>query len=226
MGYWENTTYIRTPDVARVAKALTKVFAREGYEATPRPAARSARRGGPMQYSDSEKNPLWAVAIIPGLAGWAVIKTAPFELLGERAKGADGPRISMLTRELGVDAFIYNIFDSAESLIVEAAADGRVRVTGAPEKLIHYNDDTGEVTLLPYHGTAIDMVDPRAFKLIEIDQEIRDAVYAHADEQVLGHLLAGSSGAHSNLVQVEHLIAAKPLTLPGVIEIYFRNKWN
>jgi hypothetical protein len=98
MGYWENTTYLAHADASAVAAAIAELFAQEGMAQVARPAERNYVLYDPMQYATALQNNLWGVAVFPGSDGWTVIKTAPLELLGERAPGKN--RMRLLRRSI------------------------------------------------------------------------------------------------------------------------------
>ena len=73
-------SYVTTPFIIRVLGA-------EGYVRAERPTPRTPAPRDPMQYGTGVDNPLWALALIPGVDGWTALKTAPFELMCERKGG-------------------------------------------------------------------------------------------------------------------------------------------
>ena len=65
MGYWENTAYIRCDDVARIAEAMTRVFAEEGYHRCMKPPRRKPQPFDVMQYGKAAQNALWRSLSLP-----------------------------------------------------------------------------------------------------------------------------------------------------------------
>lgn len=126
MGLWNNTAFVRHEDLDAVGRALTDLVVAEGrVPVTPQP--RTRRRYEEMQYGTSDEVQRWGFALFPGAPGWAVVKTAPLELLlyGERE-----PRLATLTRRLGCEAFQHNVYDGDSTLLFEADHAGRTEITG------------------------------------------------------------------------------------------------
>src|SRR5689334_20141178 len=135
MGYWENTTYLRHGQASAVADAIAALLAREGMQRVARPSQRAPGQLDPMQYGRALQNNLWGVAVIPGKgapgnSAWSIVKTAPLELLGERAAGADRMRLMALAERLGVYGFQINVYDGSEAVLVETDGQGRCLLSG------------------------------------------------------------------------------------------------
>lgn len=168
MGYWENTTYLRHGDIDAVARAIERVFAAEGMALQPAPAPRTRQLFEPMQYDAALDNDVWALAIFPGADGWCVAKTAPLEVLSERAVGATRMRLADVCAALGASAFQVNIYDGA-TVLAEVSAGGDVLVSG-------------------FNGQSDD---PMQWHDIEVTEERIEAAFELHD---LGHLAPGGSG--------------------------------
>ena len=118
MGKWENTTYLNHEDAPLVAAAIVELFAEEGMAQVERPTQRETVAHEPMQYGTALENNRWSVAVFPGAPGWTIMKTAPLELLGERAPSARRMRLVELTDHLKCGAFQINLYDSSSGLIL------------------------------------------------------------------------------------------------------------
>jgi hypothetical protein len=175
-----------------------------------------------MQYGSDAENDLWGVALIPGIDRWSIIKTAPLELLGGRAPGGKRLRIGDFCAVLKCDGFINNIYDSDESILIEADSRGKVRVSGGAEDYFKFGDD-GHFEMLPYNGEPF-VEDGEDFGLIKVSREIREALHSFADDQELGKLLGGESGGHSNLICARYLIPHVNLKIPGARALYFAKR--
>lgn len=155
-------------------------------------------------------------ALFPGAPGWTAIQTAPFELLGERARGAPAMRLCGLCRALGAAGVQIHVYDSSGSVLVEVTAGGRVQVSGfwpparrgSPflwngERLAEATWQSG-FRLLPL----ADVFDPDL-----------------PDEEKAAALAARLGGANAefcdNVVSVENLIRHLPFDAPGGTARYF-----
>jgi hypothetical protein len=130
MGYWTNTTYLNTGDMSSVVKCLTGLFEAEGMRKIPRPSLRERMWYEPLQYDTALKNNLWGVALFPGTQGWIVIKTAPLELLAERAPGSSRMRLVDLCNCLRAPGFQINVYDSTGCVLVETDGDANLSLSG------------------------------------------------------------------------------------------------
>ena len=105
MGYWENTAYINTPSAENVANEVTALFEAEGMVRIPRPQQRKRLLFEAMQYDTALKNNIWGIAVFPGEIDWVVLKTAPLELLGEKATHNSKMRFVDLSNRLHASGF-------------------------------------------------------------------------------------------------------------------------
>jgi hypothetical protein len=226
MGNWENTTYIEHGDASQVAECLAALFAGEGMQQIARPAPREPLRYDPMQYRNAVENNLWGIAVFPGSPGWTVIKTAPFELLGERAAQAGRMRLAELAARLDVAGFQVNLYDSSALVLVEADRHGRCLLSGFKPV-----SDTRDP--LRFHEEQIteDRIDVR-FELLPFQtlvEECSSERYGGGllldDDELVARLARKLGGANagwcSNSTCVEALIPHRPLIALGGIELYF-----
>lgn len=135
MGYWENTTYLHTADCDAVLYALDRLLTAEGMNKTRAPYRRRPREFEPMTHNDAMHNNLWGIAVFPGsevdgAGGWCIVKTAPYELLAERAPDTTRPRVVRLAASMGLEAVQLHIYDSKDAILLETKA-GKYRVTGS-----------------------------------------------------------------------------------------------
>jgi hypothetical protein len=225
MGSWENTTYVRHDDVQGVADAIVGLFASEGMKGIARPAPRTPKRFDPMQYAAALENNLWGVALFPGSPGWTVIKTAPLEVLGERAPRAACMRLGDLATRLRTEACQVNLFDSTSLVLVEADRLGRCRSSG-------YCVRSDNPNPLRFNGEEIaeDRIEVR-FDLLPL-QSLVDACTRRGDTGMwldndklasrLAQTLAGDrAAACDNLTSVNFLLSHLPLEIAGGIDLYF-----
>jgi hypothetical protein len=221
MGAWQNSTYIALGDVSRVAAAISALFGEEGMRPVARPAPRQPPRYDPMQYADALENNLWGVAVFPGAAGWTVIKTAPFELLAERAPGASAMRLAALGRRLGAGGCQVNLYDSSALILVEMDRAGHCALSG--------HHPAGGLTFRG-HDIAEDCLDVRfdALPLQHLVGQCTHDAYGGPlldnGELVdrLARTLAGANAACcDNRTMVDCLIPHRPLPVPGAVELYF-----
>ena len=226
MGYWENTTYLAHADAPAVAAAIVELFSQEGMAHVARPAERDHVPYDPMQYATALQNNLWGVAVFSGSEGWTVIKTAPLELLGERATGKNRMRLLELADRLGAAGFQINLYDSTALLMVEADGHGRYLLSG------YRGMSDGDP--LDFHGEQLreDRIDVR-FEYLPLQSHVE----AHTSETYEGHrrtddnalaqdlaqTLGGNNAAWcDNVTCVDTLLCHKPLPIADGIDLYFR----
>jgi len=223
MGYWENTTYLQHPDTSAVADAITVLFAEEGMRRIARPPRRAPSTQEPMQYAGALQNNLWGVAVIPGNGEWTIIKTAPFELLGERAPGCSRMRIVELAGRLRVPGFQLNVHDGSDAVMVETDGHGRCLLSGFtgsgvdPDDplLFHQERLSGDriivgFELLPFEPRMIASPDP-----------VTELIDYHALAGSLAAALAGANSSWRDNMTYLDLIEHKPLPISGAHDLYF-----
>jgi hypothetical protein len=215
LGYWENTTYVKaTPAV--VLDTLTSHFAREGMERVASPPKRQRSSYEPMQYAGALLNDLWSVAVFPGAPSWTVIKTAPLELLGERAAGTARPRLADLCSRLSTTAFQVNVYDSTATLLCEVSAEGETCISGYT-----YSGDP-----MDWHGERLqeEFIEPQ-FRLLPYQQVVDDDGTGDDFALALSAEFGGSNARHcDNLTSVAALVTHEHPTIDGGVFAYYR--WN
>lgn len=213
MGYWENTTYIHHGDVAAVARAIEQVLAAEGMLPVPAPPPRTRGVFEPMQYDVALDNDLWALAVFPGAEGWCVVKTAPLELLSQRAAGSPRMRLADVCIALGASAFQANLYDGA-TVLAEVSAQGEVMISG-------FNGQSDDP--MDWHGIEVEeeRIEP-AFELHDLAHLAPDGrgdLFAAATAREIG----GANAAHcDNRTCVVTLICNEPLAIDGGRSAYYR----
>jgi hypothetical protein len=223
MGYWNNNLYIEYDDIDSLTGALTELAQSEGRTAVV-PEPRAPEQYDEMQYGAGDTWRMGA-ALIPGIAGWTIVKTAPLEwLLYEQ-------RIAKLAQKLGAQAFQHNVYDSSSDLLFEASASGQSCITGF---CAH------EVTR--FHGVhpEPEQIDTR-FCLIDTVPILRETnvmaasavIRAMAGEspppsspeersQAIGIALTGGHLDHiDNLISVHYLVTHQPLPAFVAKVVYF-----
>jgi hypothetical protein len=214
MGYWTNTTYLNHAGHEEVAAALVRLIEAEGRHRVARPPVRVPDRYDPMQYKGADENALWGVAVFPGATGWTVIKTAPLELLGERAKGKQRMRLSELSSALGCAGFQYNVYDSSGAVLVEVDPAGTILLSGLPY------DTEDEPDQINFHGEPWDVLDrlDLRFEILPLEAGPDFDEVAERLERELG---GPNHKFCDNLTSVVTLQKHLPLEAAGGIELYF-----
>jgi hypothetical protein len=217
LGEWNNTAYLHTGALDRVADALATLFRAEGMRLVPRPPERTPSQYDPMQYGGAGENDLWAMALVPGSEGWTALLTAPLELLCESSATLHRPRLAGLTELLGCDGLQLNLYDSDSLVLLEASPEGAFEVSGFKGM-----DDDPFV----WHGLPIPEKKLQCgFRMIEIPGNPLGPFADNCDAAAskVARLLAGDCAAHcDNLVQVTKLIPHHDLGIAGARELYFR----
>src|SRR5262245_54935118 len=119
MGIWQHTSYIEHDDPRRVADAIVSLLRREGIQQIAEPEPFSAQQPDALQFASAMSNAAWAVGVLPGAAGWTIIKTRPLELLGERAPNAIRMRLVDLAALLGTAALQINLYETDFLVLIE-----------------------------------------------------------------------------------------------------------
>lgn len=133
---WLSTAFIRTSDVVLVCRAIEMLMQREGYQALPSDT--------PIEVGDSWHSPeTGMIAIVPGAAGWSIVRTLPLNFLIYPAPGSPFPRLHLLANTVGVPALHVGIEDYDTVCIIESFSE--LHVHGA-----HSSDD--EVTGMFYES--------------------------------------------------------------------------
>ena len=215
MGYWTNTTYVNHADHEDVAAELVRLIEAEGRRRVDRPESRIPEPYDPMQYKGADQNGLWGIAVFPGAAGWTVIKTAPLELLGERAKGKQRMRLAELCAALGCPGFQYNVYDSSSAVLAEVDSTGSVLLSGIPY------DTEEEPDQITFHGEPWDVLERFELRF--------EVLPLHADSDVdemaerLAHELGDANSEFcDNTTSVVTLLRHLPLEAADGIELYFQ----
>ena len=213
MGYWENTTYVNVSDPARVIVALESSFAREGMQRVPEPPPRERLHYEPMQYAGALENDLWGVAAFPGAASWTVIKTAPLELLGERASSSSRMRLSDLCQALSTPAFQVHIYDSGAMLLCEVSNHGDAFLSGYG----HFGNP------LEWHGQSLreEFVHVR-FRHLPYQEVVGDETSGDDLVFALSRTFGGPNSEYcDNRVSVGALVTHIHPEIPGGLFAYF-----
>ena len=215
MGYWTNTTYLNHADCGEVAGALTRLIEAESRRRVDRPPTRVPGQYDPMQYKGADQNPLWGIAVFPGAPGWTVIKTAPLELLGERADGKKRMRLSELSAALGSPGFQYNVYDSSGAVLVEVDPAGTILLSGIP---YDPDDDPDRITFHEEPWNVLERFDIR-FEILPLEA---DPDFDQMAARLAMELGGSNSKLCDNLTSVVTLQRHLPLEAAGGIELYFK----
>jgi hypothetical protein len=191
------------------------------------PVERSRQQFDPMQYGSALGNNDWSVAVFPGGTGWTVVKTAPLELLGERAPGKNRMRLIDVAARMRTEAVQINLYDGSAMVLVEIDRLGHYRLSG-------YKTDSRLSDPLSFNGEQLseERIEVR-FELLPL-QALVDACrrgYGTCDsdtcdnEALAMRLAAALAGANAcwcdNVVSVDYLICRKPLPMLGGIDLHF-----
>jgi hypothetical protein len=214
MGFWTNITYLNHANHEEVAARLVRLAEAEGRRRVNRPPTRVPERYDPMQYKGADENALWGIAVFPGIAGWTVIKTAPLELLGERATGQQRMRLAELTSALGCAGFQYNVYDSSGAVLVEVDPTGIVLLSGIPY------DIECEPDQLTFHGEPWDVLERFEVRFDILPLET-DPDFDQMAQRLARELGGPNSQFCDNLTSVVTLQRHLPLEAAGGIELYF-----
>jgi hypothetical protein len=216
MGEWCNVAFVKGT-VREIAAALGTVLGEEGRAVVAAPPPRARPRSDAMQYGDGESAPVWGVALAPGADGWVVVRTAPGELLCERASDELGEtRLAKLARALGsgAEAFQLNLYDGVAMVLLEANAKARTRACGytldEPTRWQSFE--------LTEHETSFGLL---AGVPPDARERIRDASSVDAAEGVCT-IMGGDNVAFTlNGAVLDALICHRPVSGDGVQLMYF-----
>ena len=213
MGEWQNSAWVKSSDTTAIQAALVDIFGSEKRSLVAKPPARKPARQDRMQYGKAADSRLWAVAMIPGAAGWTLLKTAPFELLCEKAPKAKGPRLGALAKALGCDAFQVNLYDGDSLVLVEATARGVTKQSGVNFQEIDDPEALDEDTFQP------------RFSLVDVPAQLKKAVsgdVVRATRTIATALGGSNAESADNVLQVNVLIPHKDLRVSGARALYFK----
>jgi hypothetical protein len=220
MGYCENTTYIAHDEAATVAAVIVELFAEEGMRRLTRPLERSRQPFEPMQYASALENNEWSVAVFPGTTSWTVVKTAPLELLGERAPGKSRMRLLDVAARLQADAAQINLYDGSPMVLVEVDRLGHYGLSG-------YKVHSRLRDPLDFNGERLseERLEVR-FELLPLQTHIEEWRRCSETCDALAKRLAAALGEGNacwcdNIISVNHLICRKPLPMAGGIDLHF-----
>jgi hypothetical protein len=214
MALWENTVYLACTAGERLVQALAAAFATEGMQPVPPPAPRERQTVEPMQYAGALDNDLWAVAVFPGASGWSLIKTAPLDLLVERAAQAPRMRLAALCARLDCVALHFASYDG-DIMLTEVARDGDVLLSGihtpGSDPLVRHGEVVAEANYRP------------GLRRLRLLSPVDFTAGPERASAALGAQLGGANAAaRDNLVCVQSLIEHRPLPMPGAQALYFR----
>jgi hypothetical protein len=196
---------------------------RRGNEAHCAAAAESGEHAGADAICGRSAEQSLGVAVIPGNGQWTIIKTAPFELLGERAPGCSRMRIVELAGRLRVPGFQLNVHDGSDAVMVETDGRGRCLLSG----FTGYGVDPDDPLLFHEERLSGDRIIV-GFELLPLEPRMianPDPATALIDYHALaGSLAAALAGANSswrdNMTCLD-LIEHKPLPISGAHDLYF-----
>jgi hypothetical protein len=217
MGYWENTAYINSSATDEVCEAITELFMLEEMELIPAPKERIRQVYEPMQYEKSNKNNIWGVAVFPGKNNWAVVKTAPLELFGEKNLKTGQFRLSELCKKLSCEGFIYNVYDSGPELLLEVLASGEYGLSGWSYDGSNY-----------YNGDKLDIAKYEIiFRLLNYQPIIEGISSSDEKAMVLANAFGGENKKYcDNITSVDLLICHKTLRADGGQMLYYEYQGN
>ena len=226
MGQRQHTNYIEAADPRRVADVMVSLFRREGIRQVAEPRPDIALSPEANLDAGAMETPLWSVRLLPGAAGWTIVKTVPFELLGERAPNAHRMRLVALAGRLGAAAVQINLYDSAFLVLVEIDRRSRCLLSGYGPGSLRNPDP------LQFNGEPLDeaRIDVR-FELLPFQQLVWDSTrYDYAGptldhEQLVSRLaqkLGGRNAAWCDDAKfTEILLSRKPFPARNGMTLHF-----
>jgi hypothetical protein len=128
--YWNYTSCIHADKLNVIEQEVKRLLEQEeGCHHIPQPPQPTSSSEQMRIYPEDTVRALWIVGLFSGKSGWTIVKTWPYELLCQRAKGASRPRLSNLAIQLGCDAFHIRV-STAVNILLEADATGRTFISG------------------------------------------------------------------------------------------------
>jgi hypothetical protein len=146
------------------------------------------------------------------------VQTAPLELLCEKAKGSEEPRLARLAKELGADALQVNLYDGDSVVVMDCNARGDFAITGFAASARD-----------PFKWQGFRIPEERALPTIvhaDVPPALRVALEQPRAFEAYATVLEGLGGADyenaGNLISVAHLVPHRPLEIPGAHVLWFR----
>jgi TPR repeat protein len=124
-GLRDCTYYIECGSTEKLIASIVALCEREGMQRVD--ACQGKLRTAPALECNN-----WSVMVLPGAPGWHVVSTAPWDLLSDRAVGANASRLFALCEALRVAGFALHVSDGDPwgQVLLEAGGCGRQSVSG------------------------------------------------------------------------------------------------
>lgn len=177
---WNYTTCIRSDNLAAIEQATTDILEQEeGCRRLPRPFQRTSNIERISIHPEGTVRDLWIVGLFSGSDGWTIIKTWPYELLCQRARGINHPRLSELSIQLNCDAFHFRV-SIGVNVLLEVDANGCIFISGWPgsEGPARFNKFYDEPML------QLEEFPPRFF-LLQVSEPMQAAMRVNEDPEWL-----------------------------------------
>lgn len=209
---------------------MVSLLRQEGMQQIAEPAPFSTPAEA-LQYGRAMDNAAWTVGVLPGAAGWTIIKTLPLELLGERAPNSTRMRLVDLAGLLGTAALQINLYETAFLVLIEVDRESRCLLSGYGPGSIRNPDQ------LQFHQEQLaeDRIDVR-FELLPFQQLVWESTrFGYAgptldNEQLvtrLAHKLGGENAAWcGDEWSTDILLGCRPLPIKGGIVLHFKRPAN
>lgn len=162
------TTCINSDNLDLIEQIINNILKHEGYHRISKPPLPENSKpllqkllSCPWKMRD-----LWVIGLSVGNLGWTVIKTSIPELFCLRAKGSIRPRLAELARQIGCNAFFYEVHDRYLGGLLEANASGQVFVSG-------YLDSYGIEDMRLHNEPIIEIAGGLNFYLLDVSEEFK-----------------------------------------------------
>jgi hypothetical protein len=129
--YWNFTACIHSANLDTIEQKVIGLLEREkGCRRILKPSSPTSKlQELGRLYPWDRAEDLWIVGLLPGTAGWTIVKTCPNDLLCRRAIDSDRPRLSTLAMQIGCNAFHLGVYGSHD-ILLEANASGEISISG------------------------------------------------------------------------------------------------
>jgi TPR repeat protein len=226
-GYRENTSYIHHEDTREIVEAVIAICVQEGMQRVARPSHTTVDER-------ALRNNIWGVAVYPGVGGWNIVKSVPFDLLSERAVGADRSRFAQLCGRVKAEGFQLAVHHGPKAwgeVILEANPAGEEVARGR----WHHQDSPQDILIAGtdfYGGNIRDAPsEPRfewlpAIQLLLEESRDRERTQARGDSafEILCHHIEASLGGRPDGLRVRRALSSGP-PLPDNVGSVLHFEW-
>lgn len=230
MTKFDNTTFFKATDQQKLLLALERIFSLDRYMLCEEVPAIDASQAEQMLSGPPQTTRHWGVALIPTELDWTVIKTCPFNLLGEYPSGFLQPRLQILSHLMRRPGLLTVVEQGVWTFTLETNEAGSCGLGGTlSEASSLYELELPEFQSLnadPAYPSITVFKDMRqTFQLTPALNDLLTTVpYPDfVDIENFGLRLTGRPIEEwDNLVQIDHLMTGIPLDVPGSRVAYFQ----